>query len=122
MGITLAHPVTDDENFELSILVSGDYYWTFVEDQVIRGEGPTAVVSKLGYLLSGPLHGTSSAATLFRVSAQAPAEAISIEKFWNIESTGTQPTMEGPDKQFLESYMKTSITCQQDGSYSFKFP
>ena len=93
-----------------------------VEDQVIRGEGPTAVASKLGYLLSGPLHGTSSAATLFRVSAQAPAEAISIEQFWNIESTGTQPTMEGPDKQFLELYMKTSITCQQDGSYSFKFP
>ena len=89
-----------------------------MEDRVIRGEGPTAVASKLGYLLSGPLHRTSSTATLFHVSAQAPAEATRIEQFWNIESTGTQPTMEDPDKQFLELYMKTSITSQQDGSYT----
>ena len=119
MGITLAHPVTDDDNFEL---IGADYYWTFVEDQVIRGKGPTAVASKLGYLLSGPLHGISSTAALFHVSAQVPAEATTIEQFWNIESTGTQPTMKDPDKEFLESYMKTSITCQQDGSYSLKFP
>ena len=122
MGITLAHPVTDDDNFELSILIGTDYYWTFVEDQVIRGEGPTAVASKLGYLFSGPLHGISSTPALFHVSAQVPAEATTIEQFWNIESTGTQPTMKDPDKEFLESYMKTSITCQQDGSYSLKFP
>ena len=36
MGIKLAHVVTDDENFELSVLIGADYYWTFVEDQVIR--------------------------------------------------------------------------------------
>lgn len=33
-----------------------------------------------------------------------------------------QPTIEDPDKQLLESYIQTSITCQQDGSYSLKFP
>ena len=32
MGIKLAHPFTDDENFELSILIGADYYWTLVED------------------------------------------------------------------------------------------
>ena len=125
MGIKLAHPVTDDENFELSILIGADYYWTFVEDQVIRGKGPTAVASKLGYLLSGPLPGAyshTSTASLFHVSVQSPAETPSLEQFWNIESTGTQPAVEDPDKQFLESYMQTNITCQQDGSYSLKFP
>ena len=32
MGIKLAHPVTDDDNFDL---IGADYYWTFMEDQVI---------------------------------------------------------------------------------------
>ena len=48
MGIKLAYQVTDDENFELSILIGADYYKTFVEDQVMKGKGPTAVASKLG--------------------------------------------------------------------------
>ena len=113
MGIKLAHPVTDDENFELSNLIGGDYYWTFIEDQVIRGKKPTAVASKLGYLLSGPPPGAysqTSTASLFHVSA----EATSYKQFWNIKSARTQPTMEDADKQFLKSYMKNRITCQQD--------
>ena len=32
MGIKLAHPVTDDDNFDL---IGADYCWTFMEDQVI---------------------------------------------------------------------------------------
>ena len=55
-GLPLAHPVTGDENFDISILISADYYWQFIEDNIIRGNGPTAVKSHLGYLLSGPLN------------------------------------------------------------------
>ena len=51
----LVHPVTDDDNFELTVLVGADYYWTFVQDQVIRGNAPTAVKSCLCYLISGLL-------------------------------------------------------------------
>ena len=54
-GLTLAHPVTSDENFSLSVLIGADYYWQFIQDHVARGDGPTAVQSRLGYLLSGPL-------------------------------------------------------------------
>ena len=124
MGIKLAHPVTDDENFEISILIGADYYWTFIEDHIIRGTGPTAVASKLGYLLSGPLpaHPHNSRISLFHVSVQSIKEASDIERFWNIESTGTQPTASNPDEQFLQSYISTNITCQQNGSYSLKFP
>ena len=49
--LRLAHAVTDDSAFTISLLVGADYYWDFVEDDVIRGNGPTAVKSKLGYLL-----------------------------------------------------------------------
>jgi len=50
----LAHPVTTAENFEISLLIGADYYWEFVGDHIVRGMGPTAMNSKLGYLLSGP--------------------------------------------------------------------
>jgi hypothetical protein len=53
--LPLAHPVTNHEKFEISLLVGADHYWDIVEDRVIRGNGPTAVQSKISYLLSGPL-------------------------------------------------------------------
>lgn len=54
-GIQLAHPVTSDENFEILLLIGEDQYWDIVKDMVIRGQGPPAVESKLGYLISRPL-------------------------------------------------------------------
>lgn len=32
--------------------------WNLVVDDIIRGNGPTAIKSKLGYILSGPVYGT----------------------------------------------------------------
>ena len=54
-GLRLAHPITDDDMFEIAVLIGADYYWHFVEDHIVREEGPVAVKSKLGYLLSGPV-------------------------------------------------------------------
>ena len=54
--LPLTHPVTGDENYEISILISADYYWYFIQDNTVWGDGPTAVQSHLGYLISGPLH------------------------------------------------------------------
>ena len=47
--------MTSDENFSISVLIGVDYYWQFIQDHVVRGDGTTAVQSRLGYLLSGPL-------------------------------------------------------------------
>ena len=123
-SLQLAHAIIENENFEISVLIGADYYWSFVQDHIIRGDGLTAVQSKLGYLLSGPLpaHPHSSNISLFHVSTQSMKEASDFERFWNIESAGTQPTVNNPDEQFLQSYINTSITCQQNGSYSLKFP
>lgn len=54
-GLRLANPVTRSGNFEISLLIGADYYWQFVGDHIVCGEGPTALQSKLGYLLSGSL-------------------------------------------------------------------
>ena len=54
-GLQLAHPVSSDTDFAVSLLVGADYYWDIVRDKVVHCSGPTAVESKLGYLLSGPI-------------------------------------------------------------------
>lgn len=123
-GLQLAHPITENENFEISVLIGADHYWSFVQDHVIRGDGPTAVQSKLGYLLSGPLSSCSqnSTASLFHVSMLSIKEVPNMERFWNVEAAGVTPSEEDPGKQFLRSYIQSSITCQPDGSYSLRFP
>lgn len=50
-GLSLAHPITHTSDFEISLLIGADFYWSKVEDQIIRGDEPTAMQSKLGYLI-----------------------------------------------------------------------
>ena len=49
--LPLAHPISADKEFNISLLVGADHYWDIVEDVIVRGNGPTAVESKVGYLL-----------------------------------------------------------------------
>ena len=56
-GPKLAHPAMNDEYIEFMVLIGADYYWSAVQDKVVRGNGPTAADSKIGYLLSGPING-----------------------------------------------------------------
>ena len=45
----------------IDILISSDHYWDFVTGEAIRAEfGPTAVRSKLGWLLSGPTNNSQN--------------------------------------------------------------
>lgn len=123
-GLTLAHPIIHTSDFEISLLIGADFYWTIVQDRIIHGNGPTAMESKLGYLLSGPIPSQTIDNTfqVFHTIAQ-PLEECNIAKFWNVESMGTLPTTESSsDNQFLTSYLKSSVTCQPDGSYIVKFP
>jgi hypothetical protein len=55
-GLKLAHPFSMDTTFDISLLVGADFYWQIVGDKIIRGDGPTAVSSRVGYFLSGQLH------------------------------------------------------------------
>ena len=49
-GLKLAYPITKQESFEIELLIGVDYYWDIVEDCIVRGNGPTAVKSEIGYL------------------------------------------------------------------------
>ena len=40
----------------VDILIGAQDYWNFIEQKTVRGtNGPTALASKLGYILSGPV-------------------------------------------------------------------
>ena len=101
----------------IDLLVGSDYYWAFVTGEVIRTNGgPTAVSSKLGWLLSGPTDGTHTMATHANLSIcegiqhpisfkQDDALLSSLKSFWELESIGTQdtkqPTLDPPEEMFL---------------------
>ena len=59
----MAHSITNDENFSISVLIGADHYWQFIQDHIVHGDGPTAVQSRLGYLLSGSILLPQSAST-----------------------------------------------------------
>ena len=50
---------------EVDILVGADFYWTFVTGKVIRApQGPTALETRLGWVLSGAANTSESDHTL----------------------------------------------------------
>ena len=72
-GLKLAHPITTDHNFQVSLLIGTDHCWSFIQDHIVRGEGPTAQQSRLAYVLSGPL--------LWPVQPEEPTSKLHIYRF-----------------------------------------
>lgn len=53
--LDLAEDFDNDNHDTIDVLIGSDYYWDIVSSESVRGEsGPTAVNSKLGWLVSGP--------------------------------------------------------------------
>ena len=126
-NLTLAHPITAQEDFRISLLIGADHYWDIVEDEVIRGQGPTAVASKLGYLLSWPLptpsRPSNTLVNLLQTVRSTKRTELDLERFWSLESIGITPPSRTENQQdFLENYINTSITRNPNGSYTAKFP
>ena len=123
-GLRLAHPITSDEHFAISLLIGAEHYWDIVNDTVIRGQGPTAVASKLGYLLSGPLQTSlirpsETVVNLLHTLSSTKKEEFDLEQIWSLEALGISPQAEEDNHEvFLENYINTSITRNQDGSYN----
>ena len=124
-GLKLAHPITNEDNFQISVLIGADFYWTFIEDNIVRGDGPTAQQSKLGYLLSGPTQPVTPQCTTtsFHVAVMKLSVDSDPNQFWSLEETGTVPhTAQDTDGNFLQRYQKTSISQAKDGKYTARFP
>ena len=54
--IKLADSNPYNSDLEVDILISGSFYWNFICDSFVRdNSGPTALLTKVGYVLSGPI-------------------------------------------------------------------
>ena len=105
-NLQLAHPHTDEREFNISLLVGTDHYWDIVGDHVVGGHSPTAVESKLGYLLSGPKQPAPCppAANVMMVTYSNYTE-FDLEHFWSLESVGVSLTEDTTKDNVLEHYI-----------------
>jgi len=94
-------------NDSIDVLIGSDYYWDIILGDVIEGDDLTAVNSRLGWLLSGPVQGNSSV-TPSLLTHLAPTQendelVDSLQCFWETESLGI--TESASEEQELDKIM-----------------
>ena len=88
-----------DETREIDVLIGSDFYWEFVTGEVVRGvEGPVAINTTLGWMLSGPADLTGPQGTIvnfvtthtLRVDDGVTNKMLdaTMRSFWELESLG----------------------------------
>ncbi len=89
-GLKFAHPASPSEtSFEVEMLIGIDHYWKIVQSRVVRGDGPTAIESKLGYLISGPTSTQKDAEESFAMCVLQNDDDEALNRFWQTEALGT---------------------------------
>lgn len=99
-GLELADWVDQGSRLEVDILIGSDHYWDFVTGAISKSPGgPTAVHTKLGWVLSGPMaiQGMNQCSTnliithVLRADTQTDSLGDQMRAFWELESLGIQP-------------------------------
>lgn len=129
--LKLAHPVGTTEKFDISLLIGADYYWEVVGNHIVRGKGPTAMQSKLGYLLSGPLplQTQSNNTGVFHACTTQTLVLSNIIDCpgLSLDTCSTVPVIpqqdsDQPTELFMTTYQRDYISRDKDGSYVVRFP
>ena len=127
-SLDLACPSRDKAQKGPDILIGCDFYWDIVMGETVRGDcGPTAVRTKLGWVLSGPIsinesHSSASLVThILRVESCSISDAnrsleTQLQAFWDLESLGIREDESNVLKRF-----DNSITFH-DGRYEVTLP
>ena len=107
-------------------MIGLDFYWDVVNEKVIKGDGPTAVNSKIGYLLSGPINKSSLATETIvylniHCSFTTPEGRRQPYELLEIRITRIKSTEPEDDNDYLHEYQRNSIKFE-DGHYSAKLP
>ena len=102
-GLELADYSNDNNSDSIDILIGADHYWDVVTGDIVRGEsGPTAISSKLGWLLSGRTESNGkdedpAVANLILTGESNDRTSVlnhndkivdSLKRFWETESIG----------------------------------
>lgn len=120
-NLNLAHPYTGRNVFKVDILIGADHYWHFIgDDKPVRGQGPTAVNSRVGYLVSGALNSAKMKRPSQSISLNIQAvDADDCSYLWSLETLGIFPHQENMIE--AAEYAKRSIQFN-NGQYIARFP
>ncbi|KAL9976468.1 hypothetical protein ACROYT_G013775 [Oculina patagonica] len=118
-GLPLADYSQGDEELEVDILIGADYYWSVVQNHVVRGEihDPVAIRTRLGYVLSGSVNVANScqSPSSVNMSHVMKTECMVVEedfvskndslknelsKFWDYDTLGVKE-----EEEFLGDYL-----------------
>lgn len=103
-SLELADWADQRSRLEVDILIGSDYYWDIITGAVSKTNGgPTAIHTKLGWVLSGPIAvgslnwiSTNLVTThVLRIDAQPDPLNDRLRAFWVLESLGIQPNVRG---------------------------
>ena len=114
-GLQLADDLDDDRG-SIDVLIASDYYWEIVGGETVRGDyGPTAISSRFGWLLSGPLRDSMTSDTISSnlvISGDCPFAPHengglinNLERFWKTDSIGIQEAKEDDVLQPKEEFV-----------------
>ena len=97
LGLELADSADVSDVLEVDVLIGSDSYWDLATGRIIRGEGgPTAIHTKVGWVLSGPVDQPEGTANLVVASTHTlkvdaypePTLDDRLRSFWDLESLG----------------------------------
>ena len=119
-GLPLADYSRGDEELEVDIMIREDYYWSVVQNNIVRGEfhDPVAIRTRLGYVLSGPVNVANSGQSpssvnmshVMKTECTVVEEDLSsiddslkneLSKFWDYDTLGVKER----EDEFLEDYL-----------------
>ena len=112
-SLDLADPPLNEDSLKIGILVGSDHYWSLATGRILKtDDGPTAIETRLGWILSGPVTGVvSDQAVVTFVSSHAlrldvlmePADPDrALRRFWELESLGIDKEEAGPYEKFSQ--------------------
>ena len=127
-GLELADWADKDSKLDVDILIGSDRYWDLVTGAVAKSEGgPTAIHTKLGWVLSGPITSadpnqcTTNMVITHALRADAHPDLLNeqLKSFWELESLGIHPNetneyeMSIGNIQFSEGRYQVSLPWKQ---------
>lgn len=110
--------------FSVNILIGADTYWDVVNDNIIRGSGPVAVETKLGYVLSGPTQAQSYRSPhIDSILTTICSSMMNTSTYFEIEGLGIEDSGPLDEETFdLNLYLENGIHQESDKSYTAALP
>ena len=129
LGLELADFSSSESSLPVDVLIGSDYYWELVTGSVCRGaNGPTAVHTKLGWVLSGPSSHSepNQCAVNLSVTHVLHVETFSedpsctlddqLRAFWELESLGIR----AEERTLYDDF--TGVVKFENGRYKVPLP